>query len=95
MKVLIWNGRRIGKVEKQREAKDYIRAQEADLIGLVETKVKSGKLLFLLKYPSSCGSFFMTSFSLTVKFEFSWLVVATVALVLNAKISIICWLIVN
>lgn len=43
MKVLIWNGRRIGKVEKQREAKDYIRAQEADLIGLVETKVRSGK----------------------------------------------------
>ena len=33
-----WNGRRIGKVEKQREAKDYIRAQEEDLIGLVETK---------------------------------------------------------
>jgi len=38
-----WNGRRIGKVEKQREAKDYIRAQEEDLIGLVETKVRSGK----------------------------------------------------
>lgn len=35
MKVLIWNGRRIGKVEKQREAKETIRAQEADLIGLV------------------------------------------------------------
>ena len=43
MKVLIWNARKIGKVEKQREAKDYIRAQEADLIGLVETKVRSGK----------------------------------------------------
>lgn len=43
MKVLIWNGRRIGKVEKQREGKDYIRAQEADWIGLVETKVRSGK----------------------------------------------------
>lgn len=36
MKVQLWNGRRIGKVEKQREAKDYIRAQEADLIGLVD-----------------------------------------------------------
>lgn len=43
MKVLIWNVRKIGKVEKQREAKDYIRAQEADLIGLVETKVRNGK----------------------------------------------------
>lgn len=43
MKVLIWNVRKIGKVEKQREAKDYIRAQEADFIGLVETKVRSGK----------------------------------------------------
>lgn len=43
MKVLIWNVRGIGKVEKQREAKDYIRAQEADFIGLVETKVRSGK----------------------------------------------------
>ena len=43
MKVLIWNVRKIGKVEKEREAKDYIRAQEADLIGLVETKVRSGK----------------------------------------------------
>lgn len=42
MKVLIWNVRKIGKVEKQREAKDYIRAQEADLIGLVETKVRKG-----------------------------------------------------
>lgn len=41
MKVLIWNVRKIGKVEKQREAKDYIRAQKADLIG--ETKVRSGK----------------------------------------------------
>lgn len=30
-------------MEKQREAKDYIRAQEADLIGLVETQVRSGK----------------------------------------------------
>ena len=40
---VIWNGRRIGKVEKQREAKDSIRAQEEDLIGLVETKVRSGK----------------------------------------------------
>ena len=44
MKVLIWNVKKIGKVEKQREAKDYIRAQEADLIGLVETKVRSGKV---------------------------------------------------
>lgn len=43
MKVLIWNVRKTGKVEKEREAKDYIRAQEADLIGLVETKVRSGK----------------------------------------------------
>ena len=43
MKVLIWNVRRIGKVEKEKEAKDYIRAQKADLIGLVETKVRSGK----------------------------------------------------
>ena len=43
MKVQLWNVRKIGKVEKQREAKDYIRAQEADLIGLVETKVRSGK----------------------------------------------------
>lgn len=43
MKVLIWNVRKIGKVEKEREAKDYIRAQEADFIGLVETKVRSGK----------------------------------------------------
>ena len=43
MKVLIWNVRKIGKVEKQREVKDYIRTQEADLIGLVETKVRSGK----------------------------------------------------
>lgn len=47
-----------------------------------------GKLLFLLKSPSSCGSFFMTPFPLTVKYlnvEFSWLVAATVALVLNAN----------
>ncbi|CAK9171111.1 unnamed protein product [Ilex paraguariensis] len=43
LKVQLWNVRKIGKVEKQREAKDYIRAQEADLIGLVETKVRSGK----------------------------------------------------
>lgn len=45
MKVLIWiwNVRKIGKVEKRREVKDYIRAQEADLIGLVEPKVRSGK----------------------------------------------------
>lgn len=45
MKVLIWiwNVRKIGKVEKRREVKDYIRAQEADFIGLVEPKVRSGK----------------------------------------------------
>lgn len=42
MKVLIWNVRKIGKVEKEREAKDYIRAQEADLIGLVETEEWKG-----------------------------------------------------
>ena len=42
---MIWNVRKIGKVEKQREAKDYIRAQEADLIGLVETKVRRGKTI--------------------------------------------------
>lgn len=43
MKVLIWNVRKIGKVEKQREGVK-LRAQEADLIGLVEPKVRTARI---------------------------------------------------
>lgn len=48
MKVLIWNVRKIGKVEKHSIERPF-RAQEADFIGLVESKVRSGKAAIITR----------------------------------------------